>query len=288
MQSFQMPSSHYVQLRRGRMHYLDEGSGEPVLLLHGNPTWSYLYRNVIPWLCGRRRVVAPDHLGFGLSEKPEGAPYSLRWHTENLEEFVNKLELRELTVVLHDWGGPIGLGLALQDRSRVKRLVIMNTWAFRLSAQVRLPQLLELCRKPGVGEDLVLGQNLLVERGIPEGVCHPERIAGEVLAAYRAPFVSAEERRSVLAMVRDIPLGEDTDTARLIGAIQDGLADLRLPATIIWGERDPVFSTQVLALWRLYFPAAEVHLLPDASHFLQEDAPDELGRLIEAFCEATP
>lgn len=275
--------SRFQRVAGGGMHYVDEGSGSPVLLLHGNPTWSFLYRRFIPPLAERHRVVAPDHLGFGLSDKPAGAPYGLEWHIRNLTDLIRALDLTDITLVVQDWGGPIGLGFATEHADRIAKLVVLNTWAFTLPGGAQLAPFLAWIREPNRGERLVLEENFLVERGIPQGIHDQKRVTPELMAAYRAPFPDARSRRSILAQVRDIPVGSSGQSAPRMAAIQAGLQRLKLPVCIIWGERDPVFSEQVLQLWRLHFPSAEVHLLADASHFLQEDAPDEIIAIMQEF-----
>lgn len=274
---------HYCPLPAGRMHYLDEGSGHPVLLLHGNPTWSYLYRRFVRPLASTHRVIAPDHLGFGRSDKPAGADYCLGWHVDNLTAFVERLDLRDLTLVVHDWGGPIGLGFAVEQPERIRRLVLFNTWAFRLPAGTRLHPLLEAIRQPGLGEKLVLEQNALVERGLPGGMCRPA--SPRLLAAYRAPFPDADSRRAMLAMVRDIPLGSQGETAARMGRIERGLGRLSAQVLVVWGGRDPVFPPSLVDLWRLHFPHARVELLPRASHFVQEDEPRRVVALVRRFLQ---
>jgi acyl-CoA synthetase (AMP-forming)/AMP-acid ligase II/pimeloyl-ACP methyl ester carboxylesterase len=274
---------HYLKLEAGRMHYIDEGRGEPVLMVHGNPTWSYLYRDFIGPLSEHNRVIAPDHLGFGRSQKPPDAAYTLPWHINNLTEAVNRLDLYDISLVVHDWGGPIGLGFAVNHVERIKRLIILNTWAFLLPGNSPLPPLLAQIREPGVGEKLVLEQNALVERGIPGGISRRDRVSAGMMAAYRQPFPTAETRRAMLALVREIPLGKKAPAAETMESIQVGLRKLKIPAIIIWGEKDPVFSPRLVKIWHAYFPGSKAHLLPGVSHFLQEDEPGEILAIMQDF-----
>lgn len=278
---------HYLMLEAGRMHYIDEGRGEPVLMVHGNPTWSYIYRNFIGPLSEHNRVIAPDHLGFGRSQKPPGAPYTLPWHIKNLTGAVNRLDLYDISLVVHDWGGPIGLGFAVNHVERIKRLIILNTWAFLLPGNSPLPPLLAQIREPGAGEKLVLEQNALVEQGIPGGISRRDRVSTGMMDAYRQPFPTAETRRAMLALVREIPLGKKAPAAETMESIQVGLSKLKIPAIIIWGEKDPVFSPRLVKIWHAYFPGSKSHILPGASHFLQEDKPGEILAIMQDFLYGT-
>jgi pimeloyl-ACP methyl ester carboxylesterase len=280
--------SKYFETRDGQMAFVDEGSGEPVVLLHGNPTWGYLYRNFIPPLAAAHRVVVPDHIGFGRSDKAR-RDLKLADHIANFSELALALDLRDLTLVMQDWGGPIGLGFAVRHPERVKRLVAMNTWAFRNKAGTRLHPLLEQFRIPGIGEALVQGANLFVEGFLPAGIHQREKISEVMMDAYRAPFPTFHSRASVLAFPRDIPVGDEHPSTATIGEIQDNLHRLAaVPIMIAWAMRDIAFPAAMIeGRWLKYFPAAEVHRLENASHFLQEDEPEELVRLISSFIART-
>jgi haloalkane dehalogenase len=285
--TFQFQSKYY-QAAHGRMAYIDEGRGEPIVMLHGNPTWSYLYRKFISRIAAERRAIAVDHIGFGRSDKSLKM-LRLEDHIKNFSELALGLDLRNATLVMQDWGGPIGLGFATRFPDRIKRLVIMNTWAFRIAAGTPLHPLLEQFRIPGVGEALVQGLNLFVEGFLPAGIHRPERIDPVMMAAYRAPFPDYNSRAPVLAFPRDIPVGDDHPSAAVMAEIQDNLDKLRLPALIIWGAHDIAIPPQLIqARWLRYFPEAEVHLLDTASHFLQEDEPDQIVDLILDFLRRNP
>ena len=278
---------HFFTHEGVRLHYVDEGQGEPIVLLHGNPTWSYLYRRFIPPLCGSHRCLAPDHMGFGRSDKPLDRPYTLAKHIENLTALLNHLEVRGITLVMQDWGGPIGLGFAVDHPERVKRLVILNTWAFRLPEGTRLAPLLELFRQPHVGEAMVQGLNLFVEGFLPAGIYHQERL-NEIMPAYRAPFPDWNSRIGTLLFPRDIPVGDVHPSTPTMGHIQDNLGKLRVPTIIIWGMHDPAIPSALIEAWTAVYPHAEVHRLQTASHFLQEDEPEEIVSLIQGFLKKNP
>ena len=269
-----------------RLHYVDEGSGEPVVMLHGNPTWGYLYRKFIPPLSQTHRCVVPDHMGFGKSDKPLDKPYTLARHIENFTALALHLDLRDVTLVMQDWGGPIGLGFAVEHSERIKRLVILNTWAFRIPAGTALAPLLELFRQPQVGEGMVQGLNLFVEGFLPAGIYHQERLA-EIMPAYRAPFPDWNSRIGTLKFPRDIPVGDDHPSTPTMGHIQDNLGKLNVPTIIIWGMKDLAIPPPLIGAWLGVYPHAEAHQIDTASHFLQEDEPEEIVRLIQDFLART-
>jgi cis-3-alkyl-4-acyloxetan-2-one decarboxylase len=257
-----------------RLHYVDEGPGDapPVLMLHGNGTWSYMYRRPLAALTAAgHRCVAYDHMGFGRSDKPPymGA-YSLERHVRNALAVIDELDLRDVLLVLHDWGGPIGLGAALERRDRLRGIALLNTWAWELPSF--LPPFLREFRTDGLGEILALGGNLFVEC-IPGGM-HSRDTDPVMMQAYRAPFPDYWSRVGTLAFQRDIPLTERDPSAALMGSIHDRLTELDVPVLLVWGMRDPVFQPVFMDQWRELFPDARVIELADAAHFVPEDRPD--------------
>jgi haloalkane dehalogenase len=257
-----------------RLHYVDEGPHDapPILFVHGNPTWSYLWRRPIAELSKRgRRCVAFDHMGFGRSDKPPLlARYTLAAHVENALALVDELDLRDVTLVAHDWGGPVGLGTMLERRERLRAAVLINTWAWELPSFV--PPFIREFRTEGLGEILALAGSLFVE-SIPGGMANRDTDP-VMMEAYRAPFPDYWSRIGTLAFQRDIPLTERDRSARLMGDIHDRLHGLDLPVTLVWGMRDPVFQPVFLEQWRELFPDAKVVELHDAAHFVPEDRPD--------------
>jgi cis-3-alkyl-4-acyloxetan-2-one decarboxylase len=266
----------YVDAGDVRLHYVDEGPKDapPLLFVHGNPTWSYLWRRPVAELSARgQRCVAFDHMGFGRSDKPPLlARYRLRAHIDNALALIDELDLQDVVVVAHDWGGPIGLGAMLERPERLRGLVLMNTWAWELPSFV--PPFVREFRTEGLGEILALGGNLFIE-SIPGGMANRDTDP-VMMDAYRAPFPDYWSRVAMLAFQRDIPLTERDRSARLMGTIHERLLGLDLPVTLIWGMRDPVFQPVFLDMWREIFPGARVIELEDASHFVPEDRPDAL------------
>lgn len=280
---------HYCEVNGFKMHYVDEGSGEPVLLLHGDPTWGYLWRRFIPPLAKQRRCIVPDQMGMGKSGTPQQLyPYRLRHHIANLEALVLHLDLRNLTLVLHDWGGPVGLGLATRHPDRIKRLVLMNTWAFAPWPGGPFPRLLEIIRSDR-GEKFVLEKNGYLEPALLGTTHHPEKLTRIVMDGYRAPFPTPASRRALLCWSRDIPVHESDPSYAEMKQIEDGLLHFtKTPTLLAWGMKDPVLHESVLRLWQRIYPQAITHGVDDASHFLQEDAPDQIVSFIEQFLHANP
>jgi len=272
----------YLDAGDVRLHYVDEGPRDaaPILLLHGNPTWSYMYRGPIATLSERgHRCVALDHMGFGRSSKPpEPRRYILSTHVQNAIELLDQLDLNDVTLVCHDWGGPIGLGAALERPRRIRAVVAMNTWAWELPSF--LPGFLRQFRGEGLGEILALGCNAVVE-SIPGGMAKREPDAA-MMDAYRAPYPDYWSRIGTLAFIRDIPLTENDVSAPLMGHIHESLPQLNVPLLLVWGMRDRVFVPAFLDQWQAIFP--EAHRIElDAGHYLVEDRPAEVADAIHEF-----
>jgi haloalkane dehalogenase len=275
----------YLDLGGVRMHYLDEGWGEPVVCVHGNPTWSFYFRNLVTGLRDQHRVIVPDHVGCGLSDKPDDGEYdyTLARRIEDLEALLDRLGVDRATLVVHDWGGAIGLGWAVRHPERVRRLVILNTAAFHLLPGKTVPWQLRLVRDTPLGAALVLGLNAFA-RGAAWVGCTRARPAKEVRDAYCAPYDSWANRLATLRFVQDIPLAPGDPAYDALSGIQDRLPELAdRPVMICWGCRDFVFDRDYLAHWRSIYPNAEVHTFDDCGHYVLEDAADEIVALVRAF-----
>ena len=286
---------HYSTAPGFRMHYVDEGSGEPIILIHGEPTWSYLYRSFIPPLSKHFRVIAPDHMGFGKSESPPGAVYSLDRHARNLESLIEELDLRDITLVMQDWGGPIGAVIASRHPERMKRFVAMNT-VFGTDRNVREDKLTPWFAAIKAMEDAgqleaVLGNLRYLAGGIMMmlGLQRREVVTDTWLRAYAAPFPTVEECRGAIEVPLDgLHLERIRET--LVGALPGlfKLGQAGVPAMMIEGMQDHAIWPHVaIAGFRAFFPHGEVHEVPGAGHFIQEDAPEIVVPLIEEFCLAT-
>lgn len=271
---------HFFASPHGRMHYVDEGEGEQtVICLHGNPTWSFLYRNFVKGLSGSARVIAPDLIGFGLSEKnPDWTSYSIAGHVEDVSALVEALDLRNITLVFQDWGGPIGLGVALEHPERVRALVVMNTIGFVMPGLTDdgPPLPLRILRVPLLGEQLVQGLGMFNRAGIAAGIARPERRTDQVLRAYDAVAGNWQERAGALSFPRLIPTDPDDPAIALLEREGKWLETFRGEVLIFWGMKDFAFGPAMLGEWRRRFPQAPVLELPNAGHFLQEDAHEEI------------
>jgi len=279
---------HFHALDGAWMHYLDEGARDaaPLLMLHGNPTWSFFYRGLVRAFSDRFRCVVPDHVGCGLSDKPQRYRYELDRHVANLEALVLALDLRRITLVLHDWGGAIGMGFARRHPERVARLVILNTAAF-LSRDV--PARIAACRVPLLGQLAIRGFNAFARAATSMAVARVGPLRGDVRRGYLAPYDSWAHRIATWAFVRDIPLREDHPSWAELAATDAALAAFAdRPACIVWGERDWCFTPRFRATWEERLPAAESHPVEDAGHYVLEDALEHAVERIDAFLERAP
>jgi haloalkane dehalogenase len=274
-----------LALETARLSYVDEGPrvDEAVLLVHGNPTWSFYYRRLIQQLTAAgRRCVAPDHLGMGLSDKPQDYPYRLATHIGNLERLVASLGLRRVHLVVHDWGGAIGLGWAVRHPEMVGRIVILNTAAFPSS---RMPWRIGLCRAPLAGEALVRGLNGFAGPATWMAVKR-KPLAPDEKRAYLFPYDSWANRIAVARFVADIPMHPGHPTMATLEQVAAGLAQFENNCVMIfWGGADFCFNGTFFDRWRALYPRAQVHYLPDAGHYVLEDAtPDELAGITAFLC----
>ena len=253
-----------------RMHYLDEGQGEPILALHGNPTWSFYYRALVTGFRDGYRVVVPDHVGCGLSDKPQDYAYTLRSHIDNAEALVDRLGLGPFNLVVHDWGGAIGMGLAARRPDQVRRILFLNTAAYRSDW---MPGGLALARLPLLGDLLIRGLNAFVLGALWTSTVKP--LPGPVKAGYKAPYDSWANRIATLRFVQDIPMGPDHRSYGTLAEVERGLPLLAgKPKAFVWGARDWVFTDRFLNRWREIYPEAEFLRLADCGHYVMEDAPE--------------
>ncbi len=285
--------SRFFDLGGLRYHYLDEGEGregcEPVVMLHGNPTWSFHYRDLIRNLRDRHRVIAPDHIGCGYSDKPgdDRYEYSLRQRVNDVEALLDALVPAErLTLVLHDWGGMIGMGWAVRHPERVRRIVLLNTAAFHLPESKKLPKSLWWVRNTAVAAFLVRRFNAF-SRGAAWASCTRARLPKEVRDAYCAPYDSWKNRIATLRFVQDIPLSPEDRGYGLVSEVESKLGLFaETPVLICWGDRDFVLDHHFLAEWRRRLPQAEVHRFEDCGHYVLEDAKTEILQLVNRFLDA--
>ena len=268
---------HYVEVEGLRLHHVDEGSGEPVVMVHGNPTWSYLYRNFVPAIAEAGfRAVAPDLVGFGRSDKPWDGPYTLEGHIESFTGQMLALDLRDITLVVADWGSPIALSFASEHPSRVKRLVILNARPRPFERADQLPAMFATFRQPISGEVLVQGLNAFIEGMIPHGIHKKERVTATLMDAYRAPFPDYNSRAGILAFARGHPIGPSHPAYERERRTSEWVAGFRGPSLLVCGLRDHGYGASALGVWRELLPEARVHTMDDAAHYLQEDAHERI------------
>ncbi len=285
---FEVPETLYPFTSRWQkvedlpVHYVDEGEGPTLLFLHGNPTWSFLYRDIIRDLRNDFRCIALDYPGMGMSGKPRDHGrsdygFTPAEHSRVVEGFVEALDLTEITLMVQDWGGPIGIGFATRRPERVARLVIGNTWAW--PADERDMKMFSTLLGLGPGRWAVMGLNLFVERLLPMG-CERE-IEPAVMDAYRGPYPRWRDRKPTAVFPRAIVKSRPFLTEVVQGL--DGLLDK--PVRIVWGKRDKAFRKRELERWKRIFPDAKARVLDDAGHFIQEDAPAAIVEEIRDFME---
>jgi len=261
------------------MSYVDEGEGPTVVMVHGNPSWSYLYRNLITTLHKKYRCIVPDHIGCGLSDKPLDYPYRLQNHIDNLEQLLDHLQVERCVLVVHDWGGAIGMGWAGRHPERIDGLVVLNTAAFFLP---RIPFRISLCRWPFVGALLVRGLNAFARPAVSMAVT--KKMDGRVAAGFLAPYNSWANRVAVHRFVQDIPMRENHPSWQTLAGVEASLKELvDKPMLICWGGRDFCFNRQFYDQWRQRFPAARACYFSDAGHYVLEDAFPEIAKEIDPF-----
>jgi len=302
-------AAHWAELAGGRLHYVDEQPDIPstLLFVHGNPTWSFHWRRLILALRGRYRCVAPDHLGCGLSDKPQ-RQLRLDEHIDNLCALIDKLELDRITLVAQDWGGAIGLGAVLRRPERLERIILFNTGAF---PPRYIPWRIRACRAPVLGRWAVQGANLFSRAALRMTLARRSRLDPAIAAGYLAPYDSWASRRAVYGFVRDIPTvscqatfqtlaaadaqlfesgalrNAPRPTHQVLAEIEQRLATFAdRPVLLIWGMRDWCFRPDCLERFVAAWPQAEVHRLADVGHWVVEDAPEESLALIERFLAA--
>lgn len=274
--------SHYLNVGAGRLHYLDEGGGSPVVMVHGNPTWSFLYRHLIQQLRPQYRCIAPDHLGFGLSDKPGAWTYLSQDHAQNLTTLIEALGLRGITLVVQDWGGPLGLAYALENPENIEGIVIMNSWGWPVNRDPYYLSFSLLMGSP-LGQFLIHRYNFFARVLMPKMFGDPTNLTEHIHQHYLQPLADPEDRQGCAVFPKQI-LGS---TAWLQN-LWDQRDRLRAkPKLIVWGMKDIAFRQQELRRWQRAFPEAQVVRLDAVGHFVQEEAPVALGAALEQFLAKT-
>ncbi len=281
----------YLDINGHRLHTLDEGTGSSVVMVHGNPSWSFYYRNLAMALRKNHRVIVPDHIGCGYSDKPPLAdyPYTLERRVEDFSRAMEELDPGDdITLVVHDWGGMIGLAWAVEHANRVKRIVLLNTSAFPLPSTKKMPWTLSLVRNTKVGEWLVLGLNAF-SRGATRMAVTRRPMSAEIRKAYCAPYDSVANRIATLRFVQDIPLKPSDPSWKIVEETAGKLDRFNdTPVLVCWGAKDFVFDDHFLAEWRRRWPHAVVHRFEDCGHYILEDAADEVVARVRDFIGTHP
>jgi haloalkane dehalogenase len=282
---------HHLDVGGHRMHYLDEGDGPPVVMVHGNPSWSIYYRNLVRALRDHHRCLVPDHIGCGLSDKPgdDAYDYTLQQRVADLDAFLaHTVPSGPLDLVVHDWGGMIGFAWAVEHPERIRSLVVLNTAAFPLPDTKPLPWQLKLARDSRLGAGLVRGFNAF-NRGTSRIGCTRNPMPARIRDAYAAPYDSWDNRIATLRFVQDIPLDPQDRGWDLVAGTRDRLHLFgQTPTLIVWGDLDIVFDHHFLAEWRRRMPHAEVLQFDDCGHYILEDAGEEAIAPIVRFLDRAP
>lgn len=264
--------SNWLEVDGHTLHFIDEGSGPPLLMVHGNPTWSFAWRKLVVDLSRDHRVIAVDHLGCGFSAKPQTDSYRLADHIHRLGALVECLDLRDIALFAHDWGGAIGMGCAGRMPDRFARFVLMNTAAFRSR---RIPLRIAVCRIPWLGTLGMQGLNLFSVAALRMATEKP--LSPAARRGLLAPYDNWDNRIAVRSFVHDIPLRPGHPSYATLKAVEDGLEQFQQhPMLLIWGMRDWCFTPEFYEEFCQRFPGAVRHPIQDAGHYVFEDAPDEL------------
>ena len=268
-----------LTLKNGHnLNYVDEGAGPVVIMVHGNPTWSFYYRDVIKTLQDGFRVIAPDHIGCGLSDKPQDYDYTLDNHIGNLSELLDHLNVDEYNLIVHDWGGAIGMGLATRNPTKVKKAVILNTAAF---TDTFIPKTINICKNSFFGEWLVRKFNAFAWPATFMAVEKP--LSNEIKSGYLLPYNSYENRIATARFVKDIPMENSHPTWKVLKEIEEKLDSVDCPKLLLWGEKDFCFNMSFYKRWKEIYPTAESKTYPKAGHYILEDAKSEVNSEISNF-----
>lgn len=270
--------SHYINLEMGKMHYVDEGRGEPIVMVHGNPTWSYLYRHLIKDLSSGFRCIAMDHIGFGLSDKPADWIYSPEEQGKNVTALIESLNLEEITLVVQDWGGPIGLSYAINHPENIKRLIILNTWMWPVDNDWYYVAFSKFTGG-SIGRFLIKRYNFFARVIMRQSYGDKKKLTEDIHRHYLMPLQKPEDRKGCWVLPGEI-LGSTAWLGNLWSrksVIEDK------PALIVWGMKDIAFREKELKVWSGTFPGADVVRLDKVGHYVQEEGVEELGLAVSRF-----
>lgn len=274
-------SSNFFRIDGHLLHYLDEGEGPVIVMVHGNPTWSFYFRNVVNLLRRKYRVIALDHIGCGLSDKPQEYNYCLSQHIENLCALLKHLKIVSCSLIVHDWGGAIGIGYAVRNINAVKGIVILNTAAFR---STDIPLRISLCRLPFIGEFIVRAMNGFAWPATYMAVT--KKLSADTKNHYLSPYNSWKNRVAIYRFVKDIPLESNHPSYPTLVEIEKGLQKIKaaeIPMLILWGGKDFCFTKKFYQEWNDRFPAATSIFFKNYGHYILEDGYPEVAPYFESF-----
>ncbi len=269
---------NYIMTGGGlRMHYVDEGQGSVILFLHACPMWSFFFRRLIRALSGKYRVVAPDHVGYGLSDKPGDYDYRLDSHVDNLERLVEQLGIRKMTLVMHGWGATIGCAYAVRHPGRIANLIVMNSMAF---TGYSLPLRLKFYRAwPWLARRFFFYRNMMFS-----GM---EKLSRSVRAGYMLPYQNERDRIAILKFISELPCHPEDRSYESIVGIEHGFPFLRdCPTCIIWASDDWLYPERYLCVWLRFCPGAKVFRIPGTGRYVAEEAPDQLLSAVTTFLDS--
>lgn len=274
--------SNFLQINGHNYHYIDEGEGEPIILVHGNPTWSFYYRNLIKDLSKKYRVIAPDHIGCGLSDKPQDYKYTLENRIKDLGTLIKFLDLPKYSLLVHDWGGAIGFGHAVDHKDEIDKIIILNTAAY---TSKRIPFTINLLKQKGIGPFLVKYFNAFC---LPATfmTTNKKRLSETVKKGYLFPYQSPKDRIAISEFVQDIPLSKGHPSYQTLLEIEQKLPDLTGKKLILWGGKDFCFNDEFFSRWRMIYPDAAYVYYKNAGHYVIEDETEDTIKQINSFLEA--
>jgi len=278
--------SRFMNINGHDLHYIDEGNGKPVIMVHGNPTWSFYYRHLIQTLSPDFRTIVPDHIGCGFSDKPgtEAYDYTLESRVKDLDTLIDHLNINEkISLILHDWGGMIGLAWAVDHIDRIDKIIITNTAGFFLPKEKQFPFLLWIIKYTRIfSVPAVLGLNVFAKGALY--LCSKTKLPPNVKKGLIEPYNSWKNRIATLKFVQDIPISKKDQSYAIVDHVDQHLKQLDDASLLfLWGAKDFVFDLAFLNEFRRRFPQAATHVFHDAGHYLFEDKPEETARLIEIF-----
>jgi cis-3-alkyl-4-acyloxetan-2-one decarboxylase len=270
--------SHFLRLGDNNLHYVDEGEGTPILMLHGNPTWSFYYRNLIQTFSPKFRTIVPDHMGCGMSDKPQEYDYSLETHIQNAYKLIKFLDLKKIILIVHDWGGAIGFGLATRYPELFDKIVILNTAAY---PSEHIPQRINLLRQGKFGEWLTRKWNLFAWPAT--FMTTQKKLPKKIKDGYLLPYDTWNNRIAVARFVQDIPMDKGHRSYQTLSDIESKLKALKQPKLILWGGKDFCFNQHFFEKWLEIYPDAPAHWYAKAGHYVLEDALDDVCSRIWEF-----